>query len=372
MRRMSRIVAVAAVASLALTGCGTNNNDKSGEGEAKGSKSVCGGDGGDGPKIGVAYDVGGRGDQSFNDSAYAGLTKVVEELDGSCIEAEAGQDENDDSRKERLRTLAEQGYNPIVAVGFIYSPAALEVAKEFPEINFGVIDGFSACLQSEDCAPKAPQKNLVDLTFAEQEGSFLVGVAAAKKTKSGTVGFVGGTHGYLIKKFEAGYVAGVKAANPQAKVEVTYLTEDENDGQTGFENPSGGKTAAEGQLDKGADVIYHAAGKSGLGVFQAVAAAGEGKWAIGVDSDQYLTASEDQKPHILTSMLKRIDTAVYDFVKAAAEGNVQAPAVTYDLKSDGVGYSKSGGFVDDIAADIDGFAEKIKSGEVKVPLQPAS
>lgn len=361
---------MAAVASLALTGCGSN--DKTGDGgEPQAGESVCDSATGDGPKIGVAYDVGGRGDQSFNDSAYQGLTDVVEELGATCVEAEAGQDEDDTTRKERLRTLAEQGYDPVLAVGFIYTAPSLEVAKEFPDTDFGVIDGFTACLQSPDCAPKQPLKNLVDLNFAEQEGSFLVGVAAGKKTQSGTVGFVGGTHGFLIKKFEAGYVAGVKAANPQAKVEVTYLTEDENDGQTGFENPSGGKTAAEGQLDKGADVIYHAAGKSGLGVFQAVAAAGEGKWAIGVDSDQYLTASDDQKEHILTSMLKRIDTAVADFVRASAEGKVTPPVVVYDLKSDGVGYSKSGGFVDDIAADIDGFAEQIKSGAVEVPLQPA-
>ncbi|HET7683457.1 MAG TPA: BMP family ABC transporter substrate-binding protein [Marmoricola sp.] len=369
MRRLSKIVAVAAVGALALTGCGSNSG---GDGGTKASNDICKTAKGDGPKIGVAYDVGGRGDQSFNDSAYAGLTKVVEELDGTCVEAEAGTDENDTTREERLRTLADQGYNPIVAVGFIYSPAAAKVAKEFPDTDIAVIDGFSACIQDESCAPKDPMPNLTDLTFAENEGSFLVGVAAGLKTKSDTVGFVGGTHGFLIKKFEAGYTAGVKAANPQAKVLVTYLTEDENDGKTGFENPTGGKTAAEGQLDKGADIIYHAAGKSGLGVFQAVTAAGEGKWAIGVDSDQWKTASADQKKHILTSMLKRIDTAVYDFVKASANDDVTVPAVVYDLKKDGVGYSKSGGYVDDIADQIDEYAAKIKSGEIKVPLQPAS
>lgn len=371
MRRLTKILAVGAVASLALAGCGSNNNDSDGGDSKSASDDICKTADGDGPKVGVAYDVGGRGDQSFNDSAYAGLKKVVEEVDGTCVEAEAGQDENDTTRAERLRTLADQGYNPIVAVGFIYSPAAVEVAKDFPETNFAVIDGFSACIQSEDCAPKDPLPNLTDLTFAEQEGSFLVGVAAGLKTQTDTVGFVGGTHGFLIKKFEAGFTAGVKAANPQAKVLVTYLTEDENDGQTGFENPTGGKTAAEGHLDKNADIIYHAAGKSGLGVFQAVTAAGEGKWAIGVDSDQYKTASADQQEHILTSMLKRIDTAVYDYVKSAADDDVTVPSITYDLKVDGVGYSKSGGFVDDIADQIDEYAEKIKDGSQEVPLQPA-
>lgn len=362
-----KVAALAIVGALALAGCGQSGNGSSNEA----SEDVCKSASGDGPKIGVAYDVGGRGDQSFNDSAYAGLKKAVEELDGTCVEAEAGSDENDTTRAERLRTLAEQGYNPVLGIGFIYSPSAAEVAKEFPETNFAVIDGYTACIQDAACQPKNPLPNLTDLTFAEHEGSFLVGVAAGLKTESNTVGFVGGTRGFLIKKFEAGYTAGVKAANPDAEVLVTYLTEDETDGKTGFENPSGGKTAADGQLDKGADIIYHAAGKSGLGVFQAVTAAGEGKWAIGVDSDQYLTASPDQQKRILTSMLKRIDTAVYDYVKAAEAGDVTVPGIVYDLKSDGVGYSTSGGYIDDITDEIDGYAEKIKSGELEVPLQPA-
>jgi len=164
---------------------------------------------------------------------------------------------------------------------------------------------------------------------------------------------LGGTHGDLIKKFEAGYTAGVKSVDPSIKVEVKYLTEDPNDGKTGFENPSGGKLAAEGQLDKGADVIYHAAGKSGNGVFEAVEAAGEGNMAIGVDSDQYLTASDSQKPFILTSMLKRIDTAVFDYIKSVDDGKVASGNVTYDLASNGVGYSTSGGFVDDIKDRLD-------------------
>ena len=361
MRATSKIaaVALAGALSLTMTGCG-KSADKSTDSAKK--SDICKTAKGDGPKVGMAYDVGGRGDQSFNDSAYAGLEKVVKDLDGSCVEAEAGTDETDAQREERLRTLAKEGFNPVIGVGFIYSPAAATVAAEFPDTKFAVIDGYSQFVK--------PAKNLTDLTFAEQEGSFLVGVAAAKKSKAKHVGFVGGTHGDLIKKFEAGYVAGVKAVDPSIKVEVTYLTEDPNDGKTGFENSPGGKTAAEGQLDKGADVIYHAAGKSGLGVFQAVTAAGDGKWAIGVDSDQYLTASKDQQPHILTSMLKRIDTAVIDFVTAVKDGSAKDGNITLDLKSDGVGYSKSGGFVDDISGEIDGFADKIKSGEIKVSAVP--
>jgi len=364
LRSLSKIAALAMVASLTLTACGDDDitsGDSNGEG--------CG-TGGDGPKVGVAYDVGGRGDQSFNDSAWAGMEKALSELDASCTEAKAAAGENDTVREERLRTLADSGFNPVIAVGFIYSPAARKVATEYPETDFAVIDGYSlfCCADAEI---GKPLDNLVDLTFAEEQGSYLVGVAAALKTKVKHVGFVGGTHGDLIKKFEAGYVAGVKSVDPRIKIEIKYLTEDPFDGKTGFENPSGGKTAAEGQLDKGADVIYHAAGKSGLGVFQAVEAAGEGIWAIGVDSDQYLTAPPAQQAHILTSMLKRIDTAVYDYVKAFADAAVPSGGKAYDLASEGIGYSTSGGFIDDIKAQIDEAAEKIKSGEIKVPTVPA-
>ena len=361
MRRFSKIAAVVLVASMTLAGCGKDDSSGS-DSAAEGCKA-----GGDGSKVGIAYDVGGRGDRSFNDSAWAGMEKAIKDLDASCTEAKAAAGENDTQREERLRTLADQGFNPVIAVGFIYSPAAAKVATEFPDTNFAVIDGYSQFLTGDK-----QLKNLVDLTFAEEQGSYLVGVAAALKTKAKHVGFVGGTHGDLIKKFEAGYTAGVKSVDPSIKVEVKYLTEDPNDGKTGFENPAGGKLAAEGQLDKGADIIYHAAGKSGNGVFDAVEAAGTGNMAIGVDSDQYLTASESQKPFILTSMLKRIDTAVYDYIKANDDGQSPSGNVTYDLKSDGVGYSTSGGFVDDIKDQIDAAAEQIKSGEVKVPTAPTS
>ncbi|MGZ4466263.1 MAG: BMP family lipoprotein, partial [Nocardioides sp.] len=284
MRRFSKFTVLVAASALVLSGCGGKSSGASSDADA------CKAATGNGPKVGLAYDVGGRGDQSFNDSAYEGMKKAITDLKATCTEAKAAQGENDATRAERLRTLADAGYDPIIAIGFIYSPAAATVAKQYPKTHFAVIDGYSQFLN------KKPVPNLVDLTFAEQEGSFLVGVAAALKTKTKHVGFVGGTHGDLIKKFEAGYTAGVHAVDPSVKVDVKYLTEDPNDGATGFENPAGGKTAAEGMYDSGADVVYHAAGKSGLGVFQAVEAAGKGHWAIGVDSDQYLSASKSQQP----------------------------------------------------------------------------
>lgn len=357
MRRLTKIASTTAALALMVSGCGSDTTDA--------GSGLCGATG-DGPKIGVAYDVGGRGDQSFNDSAAAGLTKALDDFDATCLEAEAAPGENDPTREERLRTLAEQGYNPVIAIGFIYSPAAAKVAPEYPDTNFAVVDGYTTFVTGD----MVVIPNVADLTFAEQEGSFLVGVAAALKTKSKHVGFVGGTHGDLIKKFEAGYTAGIKAIDPTIKVDVKYLTEDPNDGQTGFENPAGGQTAAEGMYDSGADVVYHAAGKSGLGVFDAVEAAGPGNWAIGVDSDQYQTVDAAQKPFILTSMLKRVDNSVYDFVAGFDNDKPSSGPVTYDLKGEGVGYSTSGGFVDDISDQINAWAEKIKSGEVKVPTAP--
>lgn len=360
MRRLTKIAAASAVFALALAGCGNNNSGGTTEAEGGNSQDVCSGASGDGPKIGLAYDVGGRGDQSFNDSAYVGLTKAVEELDATCREIEAGTGENDADREERLRLLADAGFNPIIAVGFVYSPAVATVAAEYPDVNFAVVDGYATSLKE--------QKNVADLTFAEHEGSFLVGVAAALKTKSDNVGFVGGTNTPLIQKFEAGYVAGVEAVDPKIKVQTQYLSQD--DPQQGFENPAGGKTAATGMYDNGADVVYHAAGKSGLGVFDAVQAAGEGNWAIGVDSDQYLTVDKAQKKHILTSMLKRIDTAVFEYAQAIADDKAPSGFVTYDLEDGGVDYSTSGGFVDDITEEIDSYKEKIISGEIKVPDTP--
>ncbi len=162
----------------------------------------------------------------------------------------------------------------------------------------------------------------------------------------------------------------MKSVDPSIKIDVTYLTQDQNDAQTAYENPAGGKDAASAMYERGADVVFHAAGKSGLGVFQAAAAAGDGKWAIGVDSDQYLTAPKDQQTHILTSALKRIDTAVFDEIKSFQDKALKPGFVNYNLKTDGVGYATSGGFVDDIKAKIDAAAEKIKSGEIVVPTDP--
>jgi basic membrane protein A len=358
LRRLSKIAVMAVIASIALTGCG-NTDEKDKKGTASGRADVCKTGEGSGPKVGLAYDVGGRGDQSFNDSAYAGLKKAVEDLDATCVEGEATDGEAESARETRLKDMADAGMNPIIGVGFAYSDAVNAVAPNYPDISFGVIDGFDPDDQ--------PNANVAYLGFAENEGSYLVGVAAALKSKANHIGFVGGVHNDLIKKFEAGYVAGAKSIKPDIDIDVKYIEESD---LSGFGDPAGGQEAATAEFDNGADVVYHAAGASGSGVFDAAVAAGDGKWAIGVDSDQYLTASQAQKPHILTSMLKRVDVATFDMIKSVADGSPLTSYQTYDLAHDGVGYSTSGGFVDDIKSQIDEAAAKIKSGEVKVPDKP--
>ena len=202
--------------------------------------------------------------------------------------------------------------------------------------------------------------------FAEEQGSFLVGAAAALKTEADHIGFVGGVETPLIQKFEAGYIAGAEAVNPDIEVDVTYLTQIPD--FSGFNDPAKGKTAAEGMFQNGADVVYHAAGGSGGGVFEAASEA-EG-WAIGVDSDQYNTADPSVQDVILTSMLKNVNVAVFDFLEGVVNGEAPTGVTTYDLSVDGVGYSTSGGFIDDITDQLDEYKQQIIDGEIEVPTTP--
>jgi basic membrane protein A and related proteins len=344
-RRVSTYLALAASAVFGLAACGGGSSGATTEPSGSGSASSV--------KVGLAYDIGGRGDQSFNDSAARGLDKAKGDFGVQAKELEASQGETDAQKEERLRLLAQTGYNPVIAVGFAYATAAKKVAAEFPKTNFGIID--DASFQAA---------NVANLVFAENEGSFLVGSIAAQASKTGNIGFIGGVNTPLIQKFEAGYTAGAKAVNPNIKVQVKYLTEPPD--FSGFGDPAKGKTAAQGMLDAGADVIYAAAGGSGSGAFEAVATK-KGAWAIGVDSDQYLTAAASVKPIILTSMIKSVDVAVYNFIKSAVDGKPLTGVQTFDLKADGVGYSTSNPAVKPFTAKADEFKQKIISGSITVP-----
>ena len=351
MRRVTTLVSAILAGAIVLTGCGgSSGGDSSTTPKASGSSSAAASD----LKVGMAYDIGGRGDQSFNDSAAAGLDKAKADLGIQAKEAEASNGEADSAKEERLRVLATSGYNPVIAVGFAYSAAVAKVAKEFPDTKFAIIDDAAAV-----------GDNIANLVFAEEQGSYLVGYAAGTKTKTNNVGFIGGVDVPLIHKFQAGYEAGAKAANPKIKVQVKYLTQPPD--FSGFGDPAKGKTAAQGMYDAGADIIYAAAGGSGAGVFEAAQATGNK--AIGVDSDQYKTADPKVKDVIMTSMLKRVNVAVNDFITQVNDGNFTAGSNVYDLKKDGVGYSTSGGQIDDIVTQLEAQKAKIVSGETTVPTE---
>jgi basic membrane protein A len=313
-------------------------------------------------KVGLAYDIGGRGDASFNDSAAAGLDKAKAELGlkpDAVKELTAAPNEAEDAKQTRLRQLATEGYNPIVAVGFAYAESLKVVAPAFPDVKFGIVDGVV------DGAP-----NVTGLVFAEEQGSFLAGVIAAYQSKKCHIGFVGGVSIPLIQKFEAGYVQGAKAAAPDIKIEQKYLTPAGD--FTGFQDPTKGQVVAQGQIEAGADVLYHASGASGKGVF--AAAKTNNAKAIGVDSDQYNQATvAESKDVIVSSMLKRVDVAVFDFVKAVAKKDLASLPKVFDLKVDGVGYATSGGKIDaDLTAVLEGYKAQIISGKITVSDKPSS
>ena len=300
---------------------------------------------------------GWPGDQSFNDAAAAGLDKAVKDLGVQSKEAAATNGEAESARQERLQQLIDAGYTNVVAVGFAYAKSVGAAAKANPNVKFAIVD---------DASPDSAGPNVDQITFAEEQGSFLVGAAAALKSKVNHIGFVGGVNTDLIKKFQAGYQAGAKAVNPNIVIDVKYLTEPPD--FSGFNSVDKGKAAAEGMYQGGADIVYHAAGGSGGGVFTAAKAAG--KLAIGVDSDQAKTAAADVRDVIMTSMIKKVDVGVYDFIKSVSDGSFKAGNKIFDLKAGGVDYSTTGGKIDDIKAQLDDYKAKIIAGTITVPAKP--
>jgi len=302
--------------------------------------------------IGMAYDVTGRGDKSFNDAAAAALEKAEADLG---ITFEESTPTGDGDRAERVQGLVDGGAGLVQGNGFLFGDTITSVSEANPDTSFTIVDS----------VVEAP--NVASLVFAEEQGSFLVGAAAALKSETGTVGFIGGVENDLIKKFEAGFAAGAEAVNPDVEILVNYITQPPDFG--GFNDPARGKEIAAAQYEAGADVVYSAAGGSGLGAFEAAAEAGApGEvWAIGVDSDQYELVSAEIQPYILTSMLKKVDVATYNTIEAFCSGGFEAGVRVFDLSVEGVGYSTSGGFVDDITGDLDAFAEQIVAGEIEVP-----
>jgi basic membrane protein A len=294
----------------------------------------------------VIYDLGGKFDKSFNEAAYNGAVRWKEETGQNFLEVEL---QNEAQREQALRRFASQGANPIVMAGFMWQATLEKLAPEFPDTNFVVIDTV------------VEQPNVRSLMFDEHTGSFLVGALAAMKTETDNIGFVGGMDVPLIHRFYCGYAEGAKAVNPDIELQEAYT------GTTpaAWNDPVTAGELAKAQMDAGADIVYAAAGGSGLGVLQAMA--DTGKYSIGVDSNQnYLHPGS-----VLTSMLKRVDNAVYDsFVNAGDDATFEPGRHDLGLEEEGVGYAVDEHNRDLITDEMEARVEELKAqviaGEIEV------
>ena len=296
-------------------------------------------------KPAVVYDLGGKNDKSFNQGVFDGATKFQKETGIKFRDFEI---QNDSQREQALRNFASKGFSPILAVGFSQAQAVAKIADEFPKTQFGIIDMV------------VDKPNVASIVFKEHEGSFLVGMLAEMAAKSGKVGFVGGMDIPLIRRFACGYVGGAKAANPKAEV-FQNMT-----GTTGaaWNDPVKGGELAKAQFAQGADVVYHAAGGTGVGVLQAAADAK--KLGIGVDSNQ----NGMHPGSVLTSMLKRVDVAAYTLFDAAKNGKFKAGVQALGLAEGGVGWALDKNnkalITSEMQKAVDTAAADIKSGKIVV------
>jgi basic membrane protein A len=338
--------------AMALTAVGCGGSGGGGGGSEGGSSSDT--------RPGLVLDVGGLGDQGFNDSAYAGLKRAEKDfgVKGDFLESTAPTDYTDN-----LTQLAENGFNPVIAVGFLMTEDLTRVSKQFPDTQFAIVDSV------------VETPNTIDLVFREQEGSYLAGIVAGLMTQEKTaytnpddkvVGFLGGQTGPLIGKFEAGYVAGVESVCPDCKVLVQYAGASPD----AFNDPAKGKEISLQQIDQGADIIYHAAGNTGAGLFDA--ASQEKIFAIGVDLDQ---AKLFPKDPILTSVVKRVDNAVYQTIDDVSKGGEpKGTTVDRGLKENGISLAPFGRFESmvpqEVKDEVETARNDIIAGDIKVPDTP--
>lgn len=311
-------------------------------------------------KVGIVFDIGGKNDRSFNAAAWEGVQRAERDLPICLYDVEPG---NPTSIEPAMRAFAEKGFDLIIGVGFAQGPIMQKVAIDYPNIRFAIVDG--VIFETDG---KTPKQNVASLVFREHEGSYLVGMIAASKSKTGILGFVGGMDIPLIHKFETGYEEGARSVNPNIRIIDNYVGV--TDGA--WNNPGKGKELSLAQIEKGADVIFTAAGNSGLGAFDAVEqygrnAQGEAnKFVIGVDSNQ-----NGVKPgFVLTSMVKRVDNAVYDVVKEVLENRFKGGFHVFGLDKDGVTYAmdenNKGVIPPDVIQKVEAAKQKIVAGEIKV------
>lgn len=307
-------------------------------------------------RVGLVFDVGGRGDKSFNDGAYEGLERARRELGA---EVEYVEPADADDRAAALRLFAARGFDRIVGVGYIFSRDVDEVARDYPSVRF-------ACVDYAPPMGTAIPANVTGLVFREEEGAFLVGAAAGRFSRSGAVGFVGGMDIPLIRRFEAGYRAGVRATCPTCRVAAAYA----GSTPSAFKDPEKGAQLATAQYASGVDVIFHASGSTGHGVF--VAAQRYRRFAIGVDADQH-----DEMPGVvITSMLKRVDVAVFDVARAATDPRLDHPGGSLrvlGVAEAGIDWVHEGPHAAALApalvAEVEALRAGITSGAVRVPRE---
>ena len=311
-------------------------------------------------RVGIVFDIGGKNDRSFNAAAWEGVQRAEKDLDIVLRDVEPG---NPTSIEPAMRAFAEKNFDLIIGIGFAQGPIMQKVARDYPDIKFAIVDGV---IFEED--GKTPRKNVASLVFREHEGSYLVGMIAASKSKTNTLGFVGGMDIPLIHKFATGYEEGARSVNPDVKVIQNYVGVTDH----AWNNPGKGKELALAQIEKGADIIFTAAGNSGLGAFDAVEQAGkddEGnakKYVIGVDSNQ-----NGVKPgFVLTSMVKRVDNAVYDVVKEVLNNKFNGGFHVFGLDKDGVAYAmdefNKSLISTDVIEKVEEAKRRIVAGEIKV------
>lgn len=333
------------IGSLFVSSCAT---------QMKASKDGCS------TNVGIVFDIGGKNDRSFNAAAWEGVQRAEKELNICLYDVEPG---NPTSIEPAMRAFAEKNFDLIVGVGFAQGPIMQKVATDYPNIKFAIVDGVIF-----EADGKTPKQNVASLVFREHEGSFLVGMIAAAKSKTGVLGFVGGMDIPLIHKFETGYEEGARAVNPNIRVIDNYVGVTDS----AWNNPGKGQELAISQIDQGADVIFTAAGNSGLGAFDAVEKYGRNadgeanKFVIGVDSNQ-----NGQKPgFVLTSMVKRVDNAVYDVVKEVLGGKFAGGFHVFGLDKDGVAYAldehNKALISPELLQKVEAAKAKIVAGEIKV------
>jgi basic membrane protein A len=308
---------------------------------------------GAGLRVGLVFDVGGRGDKSFNDASYGGLRRAERELG---VTTEILEPASSEDREAAMRLFAARGFDLVVGVGFIFSSDIDRVARDFPAVKFTCVD-YAA-------RPEGPPPNVAGLAFREEQGSFLVGAVAGLLSATQHVGFVGGMQTPLVRKFEAGYRAGVRAVCPACTVHAAYA------GTTpeAFKDPATGKAIAIAEIASGADVLYAAAGATGHGVFEAAHDAG--CMAIGVDADQY-----DEMPGtVVTSMVKRADVAVFDVIRATAEGHFAGGMHVFGVADGALDYVHEGPHATrlplPVIARVESLRQRIASGSLDVPSSP--